>query len=236
MSPSLDLRILLDLNSLTPNHSPAIKVMDFIGNNLLFRGFPIFFPLAALWFASRDVERRSRMMAGLFAAGLGAVASVWIQGHFHTHIRPFLDPALHLQGINPDWPQGWTRLNSFPSDTATMVFCLGIVIFLENRLLGCIAMLWSLFTIDFERVAQGWHYPSDIAGGFILAVITVSVVIHIRPLRNFFDWLLRRYEHRMYLVDGCVVLFLADAYSFFHGLQGIHDAIKPVTHALVSLV
>jgi undecaprenyl-diphosphatase len=236
MLPNLDVRILLDLNALTPNNSPAVKVMDFIGNNLVFRGFPIFFPLAALWFSSKNNERRSRMLVGLLAAALAAVVSVWIQGHFHSHIRPFLDPSLHLQGIDPAWPQGWNRIYSFPSDTATMVFCLGLVIFLENKLLGTIAMVWSLLTIDFERVAQGWHYPSDIAGGFVLAVVMVSIFIHIRPLRNFFDWLLKRYEHRMYLVDACVVLFLADAYSFFHGLQGIHDAVKPVTRALISLI
>jgi undecaprenyl-diphosphatase len=236
MYPSLDVRILLDLNSLTPDNSPAVKVMDFIGNNLVFRGFPIFFPLAALWFSSENRERRSRMLAGLLATGVGAVVSVWIQGHFHSHIRPFLDPTLHLQGINPEWATGWSRLDSFPSDTATMVFCLGTVIFLENKLVGCIAMLWSLFTIDFERVAQGWHYPSDIAGGFVLGVTCVLLLTHIRPLRVFLDWLLKRYEQRMYIVDAFVVLFLADAYSFFHGLQGVHDAVKPVARYLIKLV
>jgi membrane-associated phospholipid phosphatase len=117
-----------------------------------------------------------------------------------------------------------------------MVFCLGITIFLENKLLGCVAMLWSLITIDLERVVQGWHYPSDIAGGFVLAAVCVLFFTQLRPLRAFFDGLLKRFEQRMYLFDACVVIFMAEAYSFFHGLQGIHDAVKPVLHSLVSLI
>lgn len=146
---------------------------------------------------------------------------MWLQHHLKTHIRPFLDPAIHLQGINLSDTLNWDRLYSFPSDTATLFFGLTTIVFLENRIAGVIAFLWSLVTTGFMRVAMGWHYPSDVIGGFILAVACVYLFTRIRFLGVIFERGLQLCEPHMYVVHALFFIFLADAYVLFPGLQGV---------------
>jgi hypothetical protein len=71
---SLDKEILLTLNSFTGGNTHLGK----LANNSLFRGFPLFFSLAALWFSGGHRERRGRMLAGLLAVCLVTILSVWL--------------------------------------------------------------------------------------------------------------------------------------------------------------
>jgi undecaprenyl-diphosphatase len=87
---SWDRDLLLWLNSFAASHRYVWE----LANNSLFRGFPVFFSLVALWFADDSRERRSRMLAGLVATCVATVLSVWIQFHLATHTRPLLDPAI----------------------------------------------------------------------------------------------------------------------------------------------
>ena len=219
ISPNIDVRLLLDLNSKMPLNDLGAKIVGFIGGNPFFRGFPVFFPLVALWFSSDSRTRRSRMLVGLLATCVATVLSVWMQHHLVTHIRPILDPTLRLQGIRPEWTMGWDRLDSFPSDVSSLFFSLATVIFLEHRIVGGFAFLWSFVTIGITRVVMGFHYPSDIAGGLLLGVACVYLFSTIRPLRVFFEHLLLRWEPRIYVVHALLFLFLADAYWAFGGLQ-----------------
>jgi hypothetical protein len=81
-----DLELLQALNSLVGSN----KLLWSFGNNTLIRGFPIFFPLIALWFSSDCIKRRSRMLAGLSATCFAVVLPVWLQ----HHITPPHSPAL----------------------------------------------------------------------------------------------------------------------------------------------
>lgn len=160
ISGDWDRELLLTLSSLVRADGP--HPVWGMANNALLRGFAIFFPLVALWFSGNSIKRRSRMLAGLLAACLATVLSIWLQFHVVTHTRPILDPALHLTNVDPD--QIWDRTASFPSDTATLFFALATVILLENRLVGLICFLWVAAIIAVPRVVFGWHYPSDIVG------------------------------------------------------------------------
>jgi undecaprenyl-diphosphatase len=175
------------------------------------------------------------MLIGLLATTVATILSVWMQYHLAIHIRPFLDPTLHIHGIDPHLIVGWgsDRLNSFPSDSVTLFFSLATVIFLENRIAGCIAFLWSLVAIGISRVAMGWHYPSDIAGGLLLGIACVYLCTRIRPLRGFFERLLLRCEPRIYLIHVLVFFFLADAYTSFAGLQGFYLAFGTICGYLI---
>jgi membrane-associated phospholipid phosphatase len=156
MSGNLDQQFLLTLNSLAGS-----DLIWKFSDNPLFRGFPIFFSLVAVWFVHDCNKRRSRILIGLFAACVATVLSVWLQFHLDTHTRPILDPALHLKS-DPAWTANWDRTNSFPSDTATLFFGLATVILIENRLAGVLCFLWVIVVIAIPRVVFGWHYPSDI--------------------------------------------------------------------------
>ncbi len=79
----LDREILLTLNSFGGGNTHLWE----LANNSLFRGFPLFFSLPALWF-SDGRERRGRMLAGLLAVCLATIFSVWFQFHIDVHTRP----------------------------------------------------------------------------------------------------------------------------------------------------
>src|SRR5438034_2971166 len=93
----LDRDILLTLNSFAGGNTHLWE----LANNSLFRGFPLFFILASLWFSDGHRERRGRMIAGLLAVCLATIFSVWLQFHIDVHTRPILDPTLHLEAVVP---------------------------------------------------------------------------------------------------------------------------------------
>ena len=65
MISSIDVELLRALNVfVVPNH----KFLWNLTNNPVLRGFPIFFPLVALWFHGACKNRYRRMLIGLFAA------------------------------------------------------------------------------------------------------------------------------------------------------------------------
>ena len=219
ISANTDIDLLLTLNSLVGSNVD-IRLWDF-GNYQVFRGFPIFFSLFALWFSDNCIKRRSRMLAGLSATCLAVLLSVWLQHHITPHIRPLLDPALHLNIADPQWATVFKRQGSFPSDTATLFFSLAAIIFLENRLVGCLCFLWVLVIIGAIRVVFGWHYPSDIVGSLILGPACVYLFIKIPYLVPLFERALKLFESRMYIVHALLFVFLVEASNLFLGFQQI---------------
>jgi undecaprenyl-diphosphatase len=211
---SWDRDLLLWLNTFAAHHW-----MWTLANNSLFRGFPVFFSFVALWFADDSRERRSRMLAGLLATCVATGLTLWMQLHLATHTRPFLDPAIPLNIIEPHWRLDWDRTGSFPSDTATLYFALATVIFLENRLVGLFCFLWVSVIIAVPRVIFGWHYPTDIVGSLVLALACVLLFNSIPHLRVLFERVLIAFEGRMYIVHALVVIFLMEAFEVFESLQ-----------------
>jgi membrane-associated phospholipid phosphatase len=217
ISADTDVELLLTLNSLVGSH--VDKHLWDLCNNPLLRGFPIFFSLVALWFSGDCIKRRSRMLAGLSATCLAVILSVCMQHTTTLHIRPLLDPALHLNIADPQWPGLFNRQGSFPSDTATLNFALATIVFLENRLVGSLCLLWALVMIALVRVVFGWHYPSDIVGSLILGTASVYLSVKIPYLVALFERALKLFEGRIYLVHALLFVFLADANNLFFGLQ-----------------
>jgi membrane-associated phospholipid phosphatase len=221
ISSNTDTELLLAFNSLLGSNDLDNKRLWDFGNNSLFRGFPIFFSLLALWFSNECIKRRSRMLAGLSATCLAVLLSFWLQHHITPHIRPLLDPALHLNIADQVWATHFERQGSFPSDTATLFFSLAAIIFLENRLVGCLCFLWALVIIGGIRVVFGWHYPSDIVGSLILGPAFVYLFINIPYTVPLFTRALKLFKSRMYIVHALLFFFLADAYNLFQGLRHI---------------
>ncbi|WP_245474115.1 phosphatase PAP2 family protein [Bradyrhizobium zhanjiangense] len=216
VSGAWDRDLLLRLNSFAATDS--LYVWE-LANNSLFRGFPIFFSMLALWFAGDDRERRSRMLTGLIAVCLATVLSVWIQFHFVTHIRPLLDPAFPLNVADPRWSLDWDRRDSFPSDTSTLFFALATLILIENRLVGLLCFLWVAVIIALPRIIFGWHYPSDVVGSLVLGPSCVLLFYAIPYPRALFERMLIRLRDHMYIVHALLFIFLSDASMLFVSLQ-----------------
>jgi undecaprenyl-diphosphatase len=212
---SWDRDLLLWLNSFAASR---LYVWE-LANNSLFRGFPIFFSIIALWFANDSRERRSQMLVGLLATSVATGLSLWIQFHLATHTRPLLDPAIPLNIADPRWSLDWDRQGSFPSDTATLYFALAAVIFLENRLVGLFCLLWVAAIIAVPRVIFGWHYPTDIVGSLALGLACVLLFNTIPYLRTLLERTLILFESRMYIVHALVFIFLFEAFEVFESVQ-----------------
>jgi membrane-associated phospholipid phosphatase len=225
---NLDQEILLALNSLAGEPTLFIWKM---GNNGLFRGFPVTFPLVALWFAGDDIKRRSRMMAGLLAVCLATVLSVWCQFHLNINTRPLVDPTLPLKIVVPYWANMWDRPGSFPSDTATLFFGLSTVIFRENRQIGLFCFVWTATIVALPKVIFGWHYPSDMVGAVILGSGSVFLFEKIPYLRMLFERLLFEFRSHTYLVHALLFAFLAEASSLFVNLERIGKYFLRMLHS-----
>jgi len=221
----LDREILLTLNAFGGGSN---NLWD-IANNSLFRGFPVFFSLVALWFSGDQPERRGRMLAGLLAVCLATMLSVWSQFHTAVHIRPILDLAIPLDTIIPRTP--WDRTNSFPSDTATLFFSLAAVVFVEKRWVGLFCFVWVAAIVAIPRIIVGLHYPSDIIGAFVLGPTTVFLFATLPYPRGLFECALRWFEGRMYIVHALLFIFLAEAFDLFPSLQALGKVLARLLHS-----
>ena len=233
MLSQIDHDILLCLNTITINafFRPLFYA---IGFNPLIRGFPIFFPLAVLWFYDDYDKRRSRMLIGLLTTCLVLFLSRWMQYHVNIHTRPLLDETLSIYNRENISFDTFGRLGSFPSDTATLYFSLVTIIFLERPLLGSMALLWSLVTVGLVRVAVGWHYPSDIVGAMVLGPGCVYLISKIKYVGLLSERLLYIFRSRAYIIHSLFVIFVAEAYNLFPGLSGIVDILKTAYERLIK--
>ena len=228
LSGNLDRDLLLTLNSLAGSDTQYVWSL---GNNDLFRGFPLFLPLVALWFSSDCKKRRSRMLAGLLAVCLTTVLSAWLQFHLTIHTRPLLDQTLPLKVVDPAWRLIWDRTGSFPSDNATLFFGIATIIFLENRLIGLFCFLWTIGIIALPRVIFGFHYPSDIFGGMILGSGGVLLFSKIPFFRIQLERTLFWSEGRMHLVHSLLFLYLAETYNMFRSVEGAAKYLMKIFHS-----
>jgi undecaprenyl-diphosphatase len=230
MLESLDHVSVLQLNYFAASNELFYTVISGLQNSPLLKGFPIFFALVWLWFDDGYQKRRGRILAGLFAACLAVVISVWFQYHIHIHTRPFLDETLHIKLLEPGIAEGWNRLGSFPSDTATLYFSLSSIIFLESPVVGSIALLWAFLFAGVFRIMIGYHYPSDILGGLALGLGCVYLFETYTSV--FFDSLIKRFQSREYIINGIFFILLAEAYNVFDSFQRILHGLMKHWHLL----
>lgn len=221
----LDREILLALNAFGGGNDTLWE----FANNSLFRGFPVFFSLVALWFASEQPERRGRMLAGLLGVCLATMLSIWSQFHTAVHIRPILDPAIPLDTVIPRTP--WDRTNSFPSDTATLFFSLAALVFVEKRSAGLFCFVWVALIVAIPRVIVGLHYPSDILGSFVLGPTVVFILAALPYPKRLFEHALTWFEGRLYIVHALLFIFLADAFDLFPSLQALGKVLARSLHS-----
>ncbi|NTU52759.1 MAG: phosphatase PAP2 family protein [Chlorobiaceae bacterium] len=223
--PSFDSAIVTGLDAFLSGEGTGNRLFRIfiynIGENPLFRGFPIFFTLLLFWFGNTSIESRSRILTGLMATCIAVFISVSMQYLFHIHTRPVLDPSLHLhiQATN------WDHQSSFPSDTAMLYFSLSTLLFLLNRRVGALVFTWSIISAGLCRVALGWHYPSDILGSLIIAPALVFLFTKPEFLRKRIERVLEALQEKMHVVNALLMLFIAEAYTLFPGLRGIFETL-----------
>ena len=118
-----------------------------------------------LWF---NDNKNEALYAG-YATTLGVLLNSII-GLFYFHPRPFMEnlgvTLLHHKAEN-----------SFPSDHTTFVVSIAFMLltFKQTRTIGVVAFVLALWC-GIARIYCGVHYPFDILGSIVVAIVAVTII------------------------------------------------------------
>lgn len=193
MNP-FDDKLLHAVNGLVHRSPTVDQFMVFLNDSDLLAGHVILAAFWWGWFLRRDQERHRAVIVSTFVAGMAAL----LAGRLMALLLPFRVRPLHAgsfglvlpYGMHPRLLHGWS---SFPSDHAMMFYTLAFGMLAISRPAGWLMLLYVTFVEGFARVYVLLHYPSDIAGGLVVAAAAAWVftrpALRDRIARPAFAWL-----------------------------------------------
>jgi undecaprenyl-diphosphatase len=132
-------------------------------------------------------RRRDAILVGVVTAGLAFLLGLVLERTL-SRPRPFVE--LDFQPLFAHAAD-----SSFPSDHTLVGVALVGPLLAASRKLGSALVVWALI-VGLARVAAGVHYPSDILGSAVLAlVLDVIVGLLLRPIRTQLN--LQRWDARL---------------------------------------
>jgi undecaprenyl-diphosphatase len=136
--------------------------------------------LIYLWIRKGD-STHDILLYGVYAAITGLIINYLI-GLVYFHPRPSMSHiGTHLFPYPMD--------SSFPSDHTTLMVSIALMLiyFKETRIYGVIILILGLIG-GFARVFSGIHFPFDIFGSVIVAIISTILIFYFKerfnPLNN----------------------------------------------------
>ena len=128
--------------------------------------------LFALWFSGSTLEARERNQRAVLSAIVAVLLANLIVKACNLIFyrpRPFAYHEVTLLFYHPSD-------SSFPSNAATVGFCIAASVWLFNHKAGF--LLYTLACLlALARVCGGVHYPSDILGGLLVGTFSAWLVI-----------------------------------------------------------
>ena len=114
---------------------------------------------------------RRRGWRALAVACLLAVTGVTTQALKHALAQPRLEHWLPEQVATNSWPSGHS--------TAAMTLALCAILVAPPALRAAAAILGGAFAVGvgYAVLVLGWHYPSDVLGGFLVAGLWTSLAV-----------------------------------------------------------
>lgn len=177
---ALDHAVAGALNRLAAKSGTATRLADAITFPTV-QGVAVMSLACGCWFARASPTNRERLLRGSVAAVLAAVAAHVMQVSLPPVPKPVFDPALQLA-----FPSAWGDIEmlratsnasaqSFPSERATLFASVAIAVWAACRPIGRVTLA-ATATVELCRVFLGMHYPTDLAGSFILAALLYTLV------------------------------------------------------------
>jgi len=183
-----------------------------------------------LWFETKGLAARESLFAGFIAVLLTAIFARVLQLSLPGRLRPvhnLMSGFPPPPGIDPAELSNW---GSFPSDHAMVFFALVAVIWKRSRLLGLLALASSVFG-TVPRVYLGLHYFNDVAGGAIMGMIVVSLLVRFMP-RESIRWGISWATRRSGLFYGSAFIIAFEVATLF---EDIRRAGRGIFHLLIQL-
>ncbi len=144
--------------------SPAwlLALATFTADYVLY-GVPLI--LVALWLGGKHREAAVKaLFVTLIALGIGQLI-----GLVYVHPRPFMIPLGHSFAQH-------LADTSFPSDHGILFFSVSLALMLGGlRLLGAAVLVLGL-TVAWSRVYLGIHFPFDMVGALLVAIVSSMMV------------------------------------------------------------
>lgn len=147
------------------NASPLMLEIGKIAANYLIVIFPAV--LLCYWF-SFDHQRRHQALLALVTS-LVALGGNLLIGEFWQHPRPFMVPVGHtfLHHVAD---------SSFPSDHMTLALAVSLSLLAGHKNVTGSALFAFSLVIAWGRVYMGVHFPADMAGSLLVALVSVGLV------------------------------------------------------------
>jgi membrane-associated phospholipid phosphatase len=142
-----------------PNVDPIARFIADLCNPGTYLFFSVVPPLIAM------ARRRSRLALASAAIVLGANFTTQLLKPILAHPRA----ASLLGGVAPVAPASWPSGHA----TAAMALALSMILVVPGRWRPLAAGLGAVFAVavSYSFLTLGWHYPSDVFGGFLVAGI-----------------------------------------------------------------
>jgi undecaprenyl-diphosphatase len=177
---AIDLYFLKLLNNFAHRSSIFDGSISFLSDQALLKGGLLTSVLWLAWFRPDPSQklRRELVISTLAATITSLILSKVIRSLLPFRLRPIHDLASGFTLPYHVTSEALWNWSSFPSDTAAMVFALsGGLLIIWGRW-GWLAILYSLVVICVPRIYLGYHYPSDIAAGALIGVLSALIIGH----------------------------------------------------------
>jgi undecaprenyl-diphosphatase len=152
----MDIQLFHLINGLAGRNAILDRVMFLCANELPFIYALILVALWLTWKRKQQIGTFLSAISAFIALGTGQVLI-----RVFPRLRPYDVYPTHLLVERTQDP-------SFPSDHATLVFAVATLVWQVDRKVGFVLSLLAVLQ-GFARIYVGAHYPTDVAGGAVLA-------------------------------------------------------------------
>jgi undecaprenyl-diphosphatase len=165
------------INDMAGRNAALDKTMVLTAKYLVYI-FPIY--LLYLWFIPMGDKSKKASLYILLAA-IVSLSIGWVITLFYFHPRPF------MVGLGKElFPH--SKETSFPSDHATVMFAVSFALFFLKDIKNGIVFFILATLVGFARVFCGVHFPFDILGALIVALLgTASIFLFKKQLDFLFS-------------------------------------------------